>query len=436
MNRLEQIGGVHAAVFENYRGRVPLLERKTGIPINPDGTDLWVLCLDEDRAQTILRYGQAGINEYVTSARANTFEAQISMLPPEAAVVFAKTNGDDDGLMREMHPAVAAAGQEFVWRQGVYHLAAETAKFGQYLTRETRIGPSCADFPAFHAAVARASARLRKRAPAPYSDPPGVQVVSAAAAVLLEGLREPGVKALRHWLGLGGKGKDGRWLSLSSAAFSPDMVEGVVAVHLEYGDPRVTSRIEYRDGSVLNDLGLRLAQTLPDTVAHGLVGLPADQAVSAAGLGSWPIRESDQTGTGTFLGMDIPSVPVDGATSAHGMAPADAQRLLADILRYDLRQHPVAGPLIRERDRNWPLLPDVPCLLKGGADAMATLSALGPETAAFVLSQLLMDDRGTAIGLDPWLGGGTLERRLDQIVVTGGEIMELAHTSLMPGTTS
>jgi hypothetical protein len=433
MNRVEEIGGIHAVVFEDYRGRVPLLERKCGTPVNPSGKDLWVLCLDHDRAQTILRYGQAGINEYVTASRANTFEAQIAMLPPEAAVVFARTNGDDDGLMRALHPDVVAAGQNFIWRTGSYHLSAETAQAGHYMTRETRIGPSCADFPAFRAAVSKASARLRKRAPPPYNDRQGVRVVSAAAAALLRGLREPGVRALRHWLELGGKGKDGRWFSLSCSAFSPDTVEGVVAIHFEYGDPRITSRIVYRDGSVLNDLGLRLVQTLPDTVAHALIGLPADRAVSAAGLDGWPVREIDQNGSGTFLGIDIPSVPVDGLQSAASLAPEEATGLLAGLLTYDLRRHPVAGPLIRERDSNWPSLADEPCLLKGGADAMATLSALGAETAAFLLSQVLMDDRETSIGLEPWLGRGRLERRLDQIVVTGGEMVELALTSLMPG---
>jgi len=432
MNRIEEIGGVHAAVFEDYRGRVPLLERKCGTPVNPTGKDLWVLCLDEDRARAILRYGQIGINEYVTSSRANTFEAQISMLPPEAAVVFAKTNGDDDALLRRLYPEVTAAGQKFVWRTGSYHLSGETAEAGRYMTRETRIGASSDDFPKFRAAVARASARLRRRAPPPFEDAHGIEVVSAAAGSLMQGLREPGMRALRHWLGLGGEGEDGRWLSLSAEAFDPRAVEGVEVIHLEYGHPRITSNICYRDGSVLNDLGLQLAQTLPDTVAHGLIGLPANKAISAAGLSGWTIRESHQTGEGTFLGLDMPPVPLHGLPHAEPLAHDDASGLLAAILGCDLRTHPVAGPLIRERDQTWPSVVDTPCLLKGGADAMAMLSALGPETAAFLLSQVLMDDQ-TTIGLSPWLGRGSLERRLDQIVVTGGEIVELAHTSLMPG---
>lgn len=431
MNRIEEIGGIHAVVFEDYRGRVPLLERRCGTPINPSGRDLWVLCLDEDRAGAILRYGQTGINEYVTAARACTFEAQIAMLPDEAAVVFAKTKGDDNGLMRRLHPDVVAAGQKFTWRAGSYHLSAETVQSGRYVTRETRIGPSSSDFVGFRAAVAKASARLRTRTPPPFDDAPDMQVVSAAAGLLLAGLREPGARALRHWLGLAGEGKAGRLLSLSAEAFSPDVAEGVAEIHLEYGSPRIRSRILYRNGSVLDDLGLELAHTLPDTVAHGLIGLAVDRAVDAAGLAGWPICESHQRGSGTFLGLDIPSAPVDGLSFAGPLPPAEAAGLLASILRQDLRQHPVAGPLIAERDRNWPFLANAPCLMKGGADALATLSALGPETAAFLLSQILMEDQ-TSVDLEPWLGRGTLERRLDQIAVTGGETVELAHTPLMP----
>lgn len=436
MNRIEEIGGIHAAVFEDYRGRVPLLERKCGTPVNPSGRDLWVLCLDEDRARTILRYGQAGINEYVTSARANTFEAQIAMLPPEAAVVFARTNGDDDLLMLPMYPEVAGRGQRFIWRAGSYHLSAETAKMGRYMTRETRIGASCDDFSRFRASVAKASARLLKRAPPPFQDAQDIQIVSAAAGILLGGLREPGVRTLRHWLGLQGKGNDGRWLSLSAGAFSPDTVEGVEAIHLEYGHPRITSRICYHDGSVLSDLGLQLSQPLPDTVAHGARGMTIDAIADAAALGPWTIHEVDVAESGTFLGLLMPSVPVGAIEAPDPLGQAEADRLLAKMLMCDLRSLPATASIIAERDRSCGYDMDAPCRLKGGIEAMSTLSMLGSETAAFLLSQVLMDDEQTTIALDPWLGGGTLERRLDQIVVTGGETVDLIDTALMPGSIS
>lgn len=435
MNQLRQVDDAWAVVFESYRRRVPLLERKVGTPVNPEGTDLWVLCFDEDEARGILRYGAFGINEYVTADRRHTFERHLARLPDNAAVIFSKKRGDDHAFMASCHPEIERSGQRFVWSKGTYSLDAETTEFDRYVTRTARVGRHDLSSEDFHAKAIAVSRRLAKKAPRPFDVEPQDIVVSSAAAELLSHLTAPAATRFRHWLDHAGRADGDKRIVLSVGCFASDTAPGVDAMVIEHGVGRFRSRIVYSHG-VLNDLGLRLPGRLPDSVMHGSVGMPIDRIVDASGLGAWPVREVTLDEKGSFFGLDIPAVPL---TPPAGMPPLPddvARDRLARLLSRDLRTVKCLASILGEMDANGVRDPSEPWLLKGGLDVVGVLSALGPETAAHVLEELCSPEASRPVDLSPWLGQGQIERNIDQLSIRNAACIPLAQTSLMPSETT
>lgn len=433
MKRMETVGDVHAVVFERYRRRVPLLENKVGTPVNPEGIDLWVLCPSEDEARRIFQYGEFGINEYVTSARRHTYERHIPVLPPDAAVVFSKTAGDDHAIMGDCHPHLERLAQKVTWRKGTYYLEVETAHFDRYVTRESRIGPDSLERDEFHAQLVVTSRRLAKKAPHPFEYGETGLVLSAAAAALLAHLTAPAATTFRHWLDLDADCKENRRLVLSSTSFEGEETGGVEAVTFERHAHRLRSTIVYTDGSVLNDLGLRISTRLPDSVLHASVGMDIDRIVSAAGLGQWTVHEVDLDSDQSYFGIRIPAVPLEPPVGLPPLPADQAQAKLARLLARDLRSVRCIEPILREMDGNGLQDPSVPYVLRAGLDVVGVLGVLGPEVAGHLVSEVTAHDACRPATLAPWLGQGRLERNVDQLTISDAPPIPLVDTCLVQG---
>lgn len=437
MTRIERIGGIHAVVFESYRGHVPLLERKVGPLVNSEGTDLWVLCMDERIAMKIEAFGHLGINEYVTGHRRHTYAEVLPLLPDDAAVTFSRMEKDgDDTVMRIAYPEVSAAGQRFVWRGGTYRLVATTAKDGRHLKVESRIARTATTAEKFAEAVRRASRRLAARAPKPFDDADDVVSVSEAGATVISGLTHPAAAMFRHWLARNADDGNVTSISFSARAFDADVAEGVDLVTFERASPRILTTIRYLDGSTLVDLGLTVPRPLPETVLRSSVGTTIDRLVDGVGIGSWPVRSANTTGKGVFFDLRIPSVPIGTVPGLPPMEEDRARRMLEHVLGQDLRKMPRTGPSIIERDRACGYDGGQACMIGGGPGEIAVLTGVGYETAAFLISQLVDLPDGTMIDMSPWIASGTLRRRMENVILTDGQARALASSSLMPERTT